>query len=211
MTEARLDAIRAARKELDATIDEIRKVPGYEQFLAAPTFDDVSRAAAACPLVYFAAAEMGGLALVVQGAEVAHVPLDQLTAEELRTRVTAHLQAYAAYRADRGVHREDWYRSLDEISAWLWSVAVGPVLEHVSSGEAVFVPGGLLGLLPMHAAWTNDPAAPTGRRYALDSLAISYTPNARSLQVARHAAASLRPDRMLAVAEPWPVPASRLP
>jgi hypothetical protein len=212
MTEPGLDAIRAARRELDETIDEIRKVPGYEQFLAPPTFDDVARAASACPIVYFAAAEPGGLALVVRGADVVHIPLEQLTADSLRMRVTAHLDKYGNYRVDRNTHHEDWYRSLDEITAWLWGAAVGPVLPHLGpTSEAVFVPGGLLGLLPLHAAWTEDPTQPTGRRYALDSLAISYTPNARSLQVAQEAAAGLAPIRLLAVAEPRPVPASELP
>jgi hypothetical protein len=212
MTEPGLDAIRAARRELDETIEEIRKVPGYEQFLAPPTFDDVARAAGFCPLVYFAAAEPGGLALVIRAEDVVHVPLEQLTADSLRARVTAHLDAYSSYRVDRDAYRGDWFRSLDEITAWLWDVAVGPVLEHVHPAvEAVFVPGGLLGLLPLHAAWTRDPARPTGRQYALDSLAISYTPNARSLQVAREAAAELAPTRLLAVTEPRPVPASALP
>ena len=84
-----LDAIRAARDELDAVIEEIRAVPGYEDFLAVPTFDDVAAVARDCPLVYVAAAEPGGLALVVRGADVTHVPLDGLTAETLRDQVTA--------------------------------------------------------------------------------------------------------------------------
>jgi CHAT domain-containing protein len=212
MAEPGLDAIRDARRELDETIDEIRKVPGYEQFLAPPTFGDVARAAGVCPIVYLAAAELGGLALVVRSADVVHVPLPQLSADSLRARVTAHLDAYAGYRIDRDAHRVDWSRSLDEITAWLWGAVVGPVLEQVRpAAEAVFVPGGLLGLLPLHAAWTSDPTRPTGRRYALDELAISYTPNARSLQVARDAAAQLAPTALVAVAEPRPVPASDLP
>ena len=81
-----LDAIRAARAELDAVIEEIRAVPGYEDFLAVPTFDDVAGVAGECPLVYVAAAEPGGLALVVRGTDVTHVPLDGLTAEGLRER-----------------------------------------------------------------------------------------------------------------------------
>src|SRR6266516_2744941 len=100
MTEPGLDAIRAARRELDETIDEIRKVPGYERFLAAPTFEDVAGAAETCPVVYFAAAELGGLALVVRGADVVHVPLEQLTAESLRSLVEGHLEAYRDYRLD---------------------------------------------------------------------------------------------------------------
>ena len=207
-----VDAIRAARRELDEVIEEIRHVPGYEQFLAPPTFEDVARSAESGPLVYLAAAELGGLGLVVRGSDVVHVRLDELTAENLRTRVTGHLQTYADYRADRERHRADWYASLDRITAWLWTVAMGPVLECLEpDADAVFVPGGLLGLLPLHAAWTPDPTRPTGRRYALDVVPFSYAPNARSLQVARTIAAESPPSRLLAVVEPRPVRASPLP
>jgi hypothetical protein len=87
----RLDDIRAAREELDAVIEEIRAVPGYDDFLAVPTFADVADVARECPLVYLAAAEPGGLALVVRGTDVTHVPLDGLTVGTLREKVTAHL------------------------------------------------------------------------------------------------------------------------
>ena len=84
MDDAGLEEIRAARRELDEVIDEIRKVPGYEQFLAAPTFEDVANAAREQPLIYVAAADLGGLALVVRGDDVVHVPLAELTADVVR-------------------------------------------------------------------------------------------------------------------------------
>src|SRR6266540_33487 len=65
--ETGLDEIRRARHDLDAVIEEIRQQPGYADFLAAPTFDDISEAAQEYPLVYLAAAEPGGLALIVRG------------------------------------------------------------------------------------------------------------------------------------------------
>ena len=207
-----IDAVRTARRELDAVIAEIRQVHGYEHFLAPPTFDDVSQAAHSGPLVYLAAAEFGGLALVVRGADVVHVPLNELTADALLGRVTTHLQVYADYRAEPEQHRHDWYESLDQITAWLWTAAIGPVLDHLEpDSDAVFIPGGLLGLLPLHAAWTPDTTRPTGRRYALDVLPFSYAPNARSLQASRAIAAAVPPIRLLAIAEPRPVRASPLP
>ena len=126
-----LDDIRVAREELDAVIEEIRAVPGYEDFLAVPTFDDVAAVAEDGPLVYVAAAEPGGLALVVQGSEVTHVPLDGLTAGVLREQVTAHLDRYAQYRASREAGYPQWNASLEEVTAWLWDEVMGPVLDHV--------------------------------------------------------------------------------
>ena len=207
-----LDAIRAARDELDAVIEEIRAVPGYEDFLAVPTFDDVAAVARDCPLVYVAAAEPGGLALVVRGADVTHVPLDGLTAETLRDQVTGHLDRYAQYRASRETGYPQWNTSLDEVTAWLWNEVMGPVLDHVGqTADLVIVAGGLLGLLPLHAAWTADAGQVTGRRYVLDTVTVSYVPNARALQAARRLAAEVPPTRLLAVADPWPVAAAPLP
>ena len=207
-----LDAIRAARDELDAVIEEIRAVPGYEDFLAVPTFDDVAAVARDCPLVYVAAAEPGGLALVVRGADVTHVPLDGLTAGTLRDQVTGHLDRYAQYRASRETGYPLWNTSLDEVTAWLWDEVMGPVLDHAGqTADLVIVAGGLLGLLPLHAAWTADAGRVTGRRYVLDTVSVSYAPNARALQAARRLAAEAPPSRLLAVADPWPVAAAPLP
>ena len=207
-----LDAIRAARDELDAVIEEIRAVPGYEDFLAVPTFDDVAAVARDCPLVYVAAAEPGGLALVVQGADVTHIPLDGLTAGTLRDQVTAHLDRYAQYRASQETGYLLWKTSLDEVTAWLWDEAIGPILDHLGqTADLVIVAGGLLGLLPLHAAWTPDARQVTGRRYILDTVSVSYVPNARALQAARRLAAEVPPTRLLAVADPWPVAAAPLP
>ena len=207
-----LDAIRAAREELDAVIEEIRTVPGYEDFLAVPTFDDVAGVAGECPLVYLAAAEPGGLALVVRGTDVTHVPLDGLTAEALRDRVTAHLEVYAEYQNAPKTARERWNTSLDDVTAWLWAEVMGPVLGHLGeTTEVAVVAGGLLGLLPLHAAWTPDSGRVTGRRYVLDTVSVSYVPNARALAAARRLAAEVPPARLLAVAEPRPVAATPLP
>jgi hypothetical protein len=207
-----LDDIRAARDELDAVIEEIRRVPGYEDFLAVPTFDDVAAVAGDCPLVYLAAAEPGGLALVVRGTDVTHVSLDGLTAGTLREQVTAHLDRYKQYRASREISYPLWNTSLDEVTAWLWDEAMGPVLDHVGQATGlVIVAGGLLGMLPLHAAWTADAGQVTGRRYVLDTVSVSYAPNARALRAARRLAGETSPTRLLAVADPWPVAAAPLP
>lgn len=198
-----LDEIRAARQELDEVIAEIRTVPGYDQFLAAPVFEDVAAAARDQSLVYVAAADPGGLALVVRGDNVVHVPLDGLTADAVRGRVTSYLQPYAAFRADQEAGLAGWRAALDDITRWLWDVAVGPVIEEIQPAPAIYlIAGGLLGLLPLHAAWTEDATAPSGRRYALDATTISYVPNARSLTAARDIAAQSAVGKLVAVVDP---------
>ena len=121
--------------------------------------------------MYVAAAEPGGLALVVRDTDVTHVPLDGLTADALRERVTAHLEVYARYRAAPETARARWNLSLDDVTAWLWDEVMGPVLDHLGeTSDLVIVAGGLLGLLPLHAAWTPDTSRVTGRRYVLDTM-----------------------------------------
>jgi CHAT domain-containing protein len=69
-------------------------------------------------------------------------------------------------------------------------------LQQHNHTQAILIPTGLLGLLPLHAAWTEDPSRPTGRRYALDEIHFTYAPNAQSLVAAR-AIAQQFPDSHL--------------
>lgn len=211
MTHSQVDAIRAARAELDGVIGEIRRVDGFERFLSPPTFDDVSRVASPSPLVYVTVARFGGLALVVRGSDVTHISLDTLTDDQVRGRVEAHLTAYRR-RRDGQAEWAAWGRSLDLTTRWLWEEAMGPVLTELGKASEVFVvAGGLLGLLPLHAAWTEDGSMPTGRRYAVDQLSFSYAPSARALEAARELAAAVPCRNLLAVVDPAPVPAKQLP
>lgn len=206
----RLEEIRNARRELDAVIEEIQAVPGFEDFLAAPTFETVAAAATERPLVYVTPATPGGLALIVRGHDVAHVPLDGLAADTLRERLTPYFAVYRTYQVDRAA-LDLWEAALDDVTAWLWDAVMAPVLAELGdSKELVLVAGGLLGLLPLHAAWTEDAGTPTGRRYAIDAAAISYAPNARALTAAAQAAAGTRGKRLLAIVDPQPVSAPAL-
>jgi CHAT domain len=212
MVEDGLEAIREARRELDAVIKEIQAIPGYETFLAPPTFDDVAAAADERPLVYIAPADPGGLALIVRGSDVLHVPLGDISTQVVRDRVTPYLDAYTAYRADPEAGLAGWNAALDGMGEWLWEAVVGPVVDEFDhGGELIVVAGGLLGLLPLHAAWTPDADAPTGRRYALDDVVFSHAPNARALSAAREIARSTALDKVLVIVDPQPVGAPALP
>lgn len=108
---------------------------------------------------------------------------------------------------------QDWLDTLDRVTGQLWQGLMGPVVHHLETlgvNQAVLVPTGLLGFLPLHAAWIEVPTAPTGRRYALDTITFTYAPNARSLTAARMTAAQTLPESLLAVDEPRPVKAIAL-
>jgi len=96
-----------------------------------------------------------------------------------------------------------WQNNLDTITEWLWDVAMRDVVAIIKeNGAAVtLIPTGILALLPLHAAWTVDDSRPTGRRYALDEVNISYAPSVHALWQAQKG--GQRPaDRLMVVNNP---------
>ena len=191
-----MDAIRALRE----------KVPGFEYFLRPLPFSEIQRQAAEVPLVYWLATPHGGLALIVRASsEPEVVELVELTEEALVDALRAYLGVYTVWRNSprNSIARQAWFAALDEACRWLWDVAMGRVVEALAGARsAVLIPSGLLGFLPFHAAWREDPAAPTGRRYALDDLLITYAPSAHALAAARQVASSTPANRLFAVDNP---------
>ena len=197
--------------------DEIRRVPGFASFLAAPTFDDVAAAATPTPLVYLASSAGGGFALVVRrsGRSVTSVPLPALTDDAVRDRAEALLAADETYlsapTAGRRAARQRRVRAFEQVSEWLWESAGAALAAELAEGAASVVAGGLLGLLPLHAASRPDADAPSGRHFLLDDVRISYVPNARMSSAAANRAGAVVADRLLAVAEPRPTALAPLP
>jgi CHAT domain-containing protein len=96
-----------------------------------------------------------------------------------------------------------WLTALDEMTGWLWRAGIEELVytikEHNES--AIFIPSGQLALLPLHAAWKEDPSKPTDRLYALDEISISYVPSAHALWQA-NLAAERAADSLMAVDNP---------
>ncbi len=212
-----------AREALQAAIAAIRSIPGHEDFFAEPTFDKIAQAAANAPLVYLAATPAGGLALIVQGqtSKVSAVWLDDFTEKAVRDQVSGpghrwggYLGAYLRWRRshflgtpprERWKAKRSWFRALDRYTNWLWDAAMGPVVEalhELGREKAVLIPGGWLGLLPLHAAWTPDASRHTGKRYALDEILFTYAPSARALLRAQERAGRVPADAILAIDNP---------
>jgi CHAT domain-containing protein len=203
-------ALAKAKAAVDDIIEQIRHVQGYENFLAPPSFDVVVEAARNGTLAYIAATEFGGIALIVavNDTPVNVVWLPGLRRETLAAKVETFRRAYIDRRRDL----QAWRTSLDDVTGWLWTALMGPLIDALPDrGQATLIPTGLLGLLPLHAAWAPAPSEPTGRRYALERIQCSYAPNARSLAAARALTAVYPGDDLLAVDEPRPVTADQLP
>ncbi len=96
----------------------------------------------------------------------------------MREVVSHYLEALQHKTADE----RPWTRALEQASRWLWDAVIAPSLEHLDPAVPItVVAGGLLALLPLHAAWTVDEAPPGGRRYADDLLCLRFAPSARAI------------------------------
>jgi tetratricopeptide (TPR) repeat protein len=83
-----LAQMEQAQVEWNAVIEEIRRLPGYETFLRSLTAEQIQAQAADAPLVYLAATQHGGFALLVRAqGEPMVVELPQLTEERLEKQV----------------------------------------------------------------------------------------------------------------------------
>jgi len=76
-----------------------------------------------------------------------------------------------------------WFNALDKITGWLWGAGIGKLVDALKTHNkpVVFIPVGQLAMLPLHAAWKEDPSRPVGRLYVLDELNISYAPSVHAL------------------------------
>jgi hypothetical protein len=164
---------------LRALRDEIRRVPGFEGFLGPLPFADIAARARDQQLLYLVAAKDAGAALLARGGKARGWELPDLTDDGLRGAVEDYL---AGYRR-RHIDPRRWRQGLERATGWLWGAVIEPLLPRVDSAAPVtVVAGGLLGLLPLHAAWTEDTTRPTGRRYAADVLCLRFAPSTRSLR-----------------------------
>ncbi|MGO9605071.1 MAG: CHAT domain-containing protein [Candidatus Binataceae bacterium] len=192
-----------APAKLEKVVAEIRRIPGYEGFLKTVPFDEVVSLSRQRPIVYLAATPRGGFALIVRAEKPpSYLHLSELTTEELRARESQFLASYQSFQRDGT--SSSFFETLDDLTIWLWHIGIGAVVDELSDCDSVWiVAGGLLGCLPIHAAWANGERRPSQRRYASDHLAFAYLPNVRSAvrRPVRRAAGGLS----LIVEQPQPI------
>jgi CHAT domain-containing protein len=196
-------ALTQNRQSLTQTIANIQQVEGYQTFLTPPTFDDITLALTAeQAIVYITTTPAGSLALILTpNIEIHPVWLNELNQESLIELVSEWFSSYEQQQNDRQI----WCDTIDQTTQVLWDKVMGAIFQKLTElhlPQAVLIPTGNLGLLPLHAAWTADETTPTGKRYALDTLHFTYAPNARSLREARELSDRTPADSILAIDEP---------
>jgi CHAT domain-containing protein/tetratricopeptide (TPR) repeat protein len=210
------DEADSARRALDGALDRIRAVPGYEGFLMPPQWEDIAaQVEPGAPLVYLAGARDGLLtAFLFRKSAADPVTLEtwcdeRLGENDLVTLLGGDQESapqgwFTAYFA-RGKDLLGWKETVDRVNNRLWDEVMQPVmdkLQAVGGSDPILVPCGLLALLPLHAAWSEQNGE---RTYALDLAAIRYVPSARVLGAARRISASSGSGQALVVSDPAPV------
>ncbi|MEU8001321.1 CHAT domain-containing protein [Catellatospora sp. NPDC049111] len=145
----------------------------------------VAAAAADGPLVYLAATEEYGYAIIVEhaDAEPTSMVLGSFSHSRLRERADRFYAAPGPDQSQREI--------VTALLRWLWENGIAELTARLPAGAMVtLVPMGVFALLPVHAA--GGPARPglaaADWNFMLDRVQVRYAPNARILTEARRRA-----------------------
>ncbi|WP_432830988.1 CHAT domain-containing protein [Dactylosporangium sp. CA-092794] len=197
---AERDMIARRRRAADRwprLLDEIRQVPGFEDFALPPPMATLHEAAGEGTIVAIILTRHGCGALWLTRDDAGYLELPELTAEDAFEHANAFLAALGP-APDQEVDPDE----LTRVLTWLWDKVTGPVLDRLghtgpASDQASpqdlpriwWIPTGPLSTLPLHAAGHHsDP--PATRRAVLDRVVSSFTPSVRALADARRARAA---------------------
>jgi hypothetical protein len=199
---------RRLADELAAILTEIRALDGFTGFGLAPADDELVTEAGSGPIVTFNISEDRSDALLLTRDGITALELPGLAHGALLAQISSFWQALDTI-TDPWVNsrsRRDAQATLSRVLEWLWDCAAGPVLWTLGYDRPPapgtewprvwWAPGGLLGLLPLHAAGhhTEQPGD-HGRRTVIDRVISSYTPTIRALRYARQQATRDTPSR----------------
>jgi CHAT domain-containing protein len=182
--------IRTARADLDAAIEAIRAIPGYEAFLRPPAYAEIAAAAQpGVPLVYLITTSHGSLALIVPhgNVEPEALLLDEFTENNLNNILLMRTgdEVTGGYLPGQLLGGETLETALEMTLPILGERLIAPLAQRLRALNATgvtLIPTGLLSLLPLHAAtYTVNGAS----RCLLDEFDVAYAPSARVLAIAQ--------------------------
>lgn len=213
------DELRKINQQFSHLGLEIRKIEGFEHFLAPVQATDIYLASQNQPLAYLATTPVGGMVLLaLPGKETEVLWFNDFTDTQLfqlmhSAQGNGYLDTYLVWKQamQSGISRDDyqaayqeWLDAIENTTRWLWQEVIGELVEWLIENHfkaCTLTPTGLLSLLPLHAAWVKDGDRPTGKRYAMDEMQFSYVPNAQALLKAQKKA-GISMDNILVVQNP---------
>ncbi|HUC57776.1 MAG TPA: CHAT domain-containing protein [Streptosporangiaceae bacterium] len=199
-----------AAAELGAVLEEIRRLDGFGGFLLPPEPGQLTAHADRGPIAVINVSQFGSDAILITENGISQLALYGLAFRELTKAIDAFHRALAVGRDPEttGVQRLAAQETMSSVLEWLWDAVAGPVLGRLgydqpadaTAGRRIWwIPGGLLGMLPLHAAGYHRERA---KRTVLDRVVSSYTPTVRALARARERSARVPARRSLIVAMP---------
>jgi tetratricopeptide (TPR) repeat protein len=184
-------------------LNQIRAQPGFASFALPATVQELKSQASAGPIVTFNVNRYRSDALVITQEDIECVPLPGLTIEKVfrNLELLAHILSVLSEKRSSKEERTKAEVELTGLLRWLWDDATGPVLEELeykqqssspsqSWPRVWWVPGGLLGYLPIHAAGYHVAAGDLDGCTVIDRVISSYSPTVAALRFARRK----RPD-----------------
>ncbi|CAG9990617.1 unnamed protein product [Clonostachys byssicola] len=162
-------------EDLDRLVDEIRKRPGFETFLAAPTVPEMQAAAANGAIVVLNVSKYRSDAIIVEKGRLHALPLPMLSKEEVVERARGGTAALANTKT----------------LEWLWETVTSPILDYLGFTQSLgqdesqwprirWIATGIMSSFPIHAAgWHAAP--PDLGLTVLDRVVSSYSSSIKAI------------------------------
>ncbi|KAL5478974.1 hypothetical protein ACEPAI_2262 [Sanghuangporus weigelae] len=196
--------VRRLSEEQEEIIEEVRRIPGFEDFLQAAPFEVLQQAACEGPVIVLNHSEHRcDVLIVISGKDVPCVciPLDK----DFYSDAVALHDELVRVRQEYRVGSVEYDEVLRRVMRILWDRVVSKVVQklkelEVHEGSRIWwCPTSVLSALPFHAAGPYQGADGT-EKHLLDDYISSYTPTLKSLITARSGVAD-GGGRMLFVAD----------
>ncbi|ENH75579.1 hypothetical protein FOC1_g10005553 [Fusarium oxysporum f. sp. cubense race 1] len=168
-SQASINRRHAAAKEFTDLAVEIRKLPGYEDFMVSHTEDEICNASERGPIVAINTSRLRCDALLVSDGQARALELSSITLEELERRI------------------KPWSLASPQTLEWLWDTIMGPILNMLGFTKPPptdkwphvwWIPTGPLVQLPLHAAGYHRQQ---GFDAVLDTVISSYGSSIRNI------------------------------
>lgn len=202
-----------AASEWDILLETIRKLPGFQNFGRAVSFSQLTEAAADGTVIMLNVSRIRCDALILTGAGLRVLPLEQLSWDSVMTHGQAYLHAVqllTGYGQDEPTREEvqSGLGAIETTLTWLWRTIAEPVLADLGfasrTGDTTWphiwwLPTGPLSLLPIHAAGCFPARSDGAASSVLDLAVSSYTPTLGALIRARRASRRATSGRRLLI------------
>ncbi|GAB3234423.1 CHAT domain-containing protein [Glycomyces halotolerans] len=180
-----------AAEGLKRVTAEIRALGGFESFGDAPPVEELLAESAEGPIAALSISGQGSYALIVRPDGIERVELRYATFERAAANVNAYIGAIRELYTGTGLlAQRRAQRAVEEVLTWVHEAVTAPVLGRLGFGPSDpedcprmwWAPGGLLSLLPLHAAGDYRRENPI---ITADRVVSSYTPTIGQLRYAR--------------------------